>query len=377
MDFQITIIGAGVVGLAIAAELSKRYSNICLIEKNTKFGQEISSRNSEVIHSGVYYPKNSLKSKLCIQGNKLLYQYCDVKNIPYNKCGKLIVATKKSEIEDLNIILKNALNNGVTDCRIISKKEITEREPNINAELAILFPSSGIIDSHGLMKQLETDSLINGVETAYANEVLGIQKLENGYKIEVADSEMGRFEFTSKIVINSSGLNSFNLSNTLGIKNEEYKLYYWKGEYFSVGNGKNKLVKSLIYPIPEKNITGLGVHATIDLNNGLKLGPNAIFLKDNEINYKVNKENQEKFFKSGKKFLPFLEFDDLHPDQAGIRPKLQKPNDDFRDFVIQNEEEKGYKNFINLIGIESPGLTSCLSIANYVSNILSKTYLKG
>ena len=167
MDFQVVIIGAGVVGLAIALELSNKYDNVCVVEKHNKFGQETSSRNSEVVHSGVYYPTKSLKSKLCVKGRDLLYQYCDLKNVNYNKCGKLIVATKKSETDQLKNILEKARENGVTDCRIINKAEIVEREPHINAISAILFPSSGIIDSYGLMKQLETDCSVNGVQFAY------------------------------------------------------------------------------------------------------------------------------------------------------------------------------------------------------------------
>lgn len=370
MDFQVVIIGAGVVGLAIALELSNKYDNVCVVEKHSKFGQETSSRNSEVVHSGVYYPSDSLKAKFCVKGRKLLYKYCDVKNVNYNKCGKLIVASNDSEAKQLHCILENAKKNGVVDGRIIDQKEIKDREPNISAVSAILFPSSGIVDSYGLMKQLETDCSINGVQLAYANEVIGIEKIQGGYSIEVIDNESGGFKFSSKIVINAGGLNSFSISKMLGIDDESYRLYYWKGEYFGVGNGKNRLVNSLIYPVPNKNITSLGIHATIDLNNGLKLGPNAIFLEDNNINYSVDANNQKKFFESAKKFLPFIEYNDLHPDQAGVRPKLQKPDDSFRDFIIVNENNKGFPYFINLIGIESPGLTSCLAIAKYVAEII-------
>lgn len=370
MDFQVVIIGAGVIGLATALELSKKYDSICVIEKHITFGQETSSRNSEVIHSGVYYPSRSLKSKLCVKGRDLIYKYCDLKDVNYNKCGKLIVATDSDETFQLRDILNKAKENGVFDGRIIRKEEIIKREPHINAISAILFPSSGIVDSHGLMKQIETDAIINGVQFAYSNEVNGIEKIDDGYIVEVADLEVGGFKVSTQILINASGLESFNLSKTVGLSNENNRLYYWKGEYFSVGNGKNKFVSSLIYPVPERNIEGLGVHATIDLNNGLKLGPNAIFLENNNIDFKVDISNKINFYNSAKKFLPFLEYEDLHPDQAGIRPKLQKPNDGFRDFVIVNETQKGYPNFINLIGIESPGLTSCFAIAKYVSEII-------
>ena len=157
----------------------------------------------------------------------------------------------------------------------------------------------------------------------------------------------------------------------LGINNPEYEIYYWKGEYFRVGNGKNKLLSRLIYPVPNKNTTGLGVHATIDLNGGLKLGPNALYLKDRKEDYSVDKYNQWAFYESANRFLPFIEEEDLHPDQAGLRPKLQKPGDPVRDFVIQEESERGFPGLINLIGIESPGLTASLAIGKYVSKILT------
>lgn len=368
MDYDIIIIGAGVVGLAIANELSKQPNRLAILDKNKNFGQETSSRNSEVIHSGIYYPKNSLKSNLCISGQKLLYEYCDKKGILYKKCGKYIIATNNDEIKQIEEILENAKENGVKHCRIIGKKEIQKKEPNVKAEKAIFFPESGIIDSHSLMKNIETDIIAKGVDVAYNSEVINIEKIDNGYKISVIEDQ-GVFNFTSKIVINAAGLFADKVSKMVGLNILEYEIQFWKGEYFAVGNGKNKLVNSLIYPVPNANIS-LGIHGTIDLSGGLKLGPNAVFLFDKEINYKVNENSLNEFYKSVKHFFPFLEKKDLHPDQAGIRPKLNSKNGEIVDFIIKNEDKKGYKNFINLIGIESPGLTACLSIAKYVKKII-------
>jgi L-2-hydroxyglutarate oxidase LhgO len=370
MDFKICIIGAGVVGLAIAAKLSGEYGNIIVVEKHKKFGQETSSRNSEVIHSGVYYPKDSLKAKLCIEGRELLYQYCVTNKIAHSNCGKLVVATDADETKKLVAILSQSQINGVHDGRIITKDEIIKLEPNVNAIEAIHFPSTGIIDSHGLMKQLETDSLVNGAQIAYGNEVVNIGKIRGGYSLKVAEDQESDFEFTSEVVINASGLDAFEVSSMIGLNREQYRIYFWKGEYFAIGNGKNKLINALIYPVPNENITGLGVHATKDLNGGVKLGPNAIFIKQNIRDYTVSIEHKKDFFESARKFLPFLEFNDLHPDQTGLRPKLQKPGDPVCDFIIKNEEANGLPNFINLIGIESPGLTACLAIADHVSQII-------
>lgn len=372
MDFKVCIIGAGAVGLAIAANLSRGFDNIIVVEKHKKFGQETSSRNSEVIHSGVYYPENSLKAKLCVQGREMLYQYCAAHEIAHNRCGKLIVANDATEVNMLGAILKQSQLNGVQDGRIISQDEIFILEPNINAVEAIHFPSTGIIDSHRLMKQLETEGMMNGVQIAYGNEVVEIVKIRDGYCIKVAEDQERHFEFTSEVVINASGLDAFEVSSMIGLKKEAYRTHFWKGEYFSIGNGKNKLINSLIYPVPNKNITGLGVHATIDLNGGVKLGPNAIYLEQNTRDYTVSVDHKSQFFESARKFLPFLEIADLQPDQAGLRPKLQKPGDPVRDFIIKNEESNGFPNFINLLGIESPGLTACLAIADHVSQIIKK-----
>ena len=218
------------------------------------------------------------------------------------------------------------------------------------------------------MKSLASESEKKGVQFAYEQSVSRLNKIDNGYCITATDELGNDFEFTSEIVINSSGLEAFNISSKIGLDNPKNHVYYWKGEYFSIGNGKGNLLNSLIYPVPNKNITGLGVHVTIDLGNRAKLGPNAVFLKNNKIDYSVSPNNKIVFYNSAVKLLPFLELNDLNEDQAGIRPKLQKPGDPFRDFVIINENDNGYKNFINLLGIESPGLTSCLAIAKYVEN---------
>jgi len=368
MDFKIAVIGAGVVGLAITRELTKYYENIIVIEKNEKSGQETSSRNSEVIHSGIYYPQNSLKAELCVKGQKIIYNYCDQRNIDYKKCGKYIIATNKEQEQKLEQIYSNAIKNGVSNLKIISKNQFNKAEPNVFATKAIHFPESGIIDSYYLIKSLEAEILNSNNYIVYNTEVVNILKIKRGYQINTRNNNE-EFSFSSEIIINSSGLNSEKMARNVGLSDIRYTLHFWKGEYFSIGNGKNKLVNSLIYPVPNDEAS-LGIHVTKDLGNGLKLGPNAYYVSGFDINYKVNEENKIDFFNSAKKYLPFLEIDDLRPDQAGIRPKLSNNKNEFRDFIIKNETENGLKNFINLIGIESPGLTACLAIADYVKNII-------
>lgn len=371
-DAKITIIGAGVIGLALAYELSKEYDDVFVIEKNKNFGEETSCRSSEVIHSGIYYPRSSLKAKLCVEGRILLYSFCDKYGVGYNKCGKLIIANTDKDIKELDKLKKQASDNGVDGVRKIEKEDIAKLEPNIRANAALFLSETGVVNSYEFMKELEIISINNGVQFVYGSEVKGLNKNDNGYEFVLNEYNSGTFSFTSDIIINSAGLNSDRISNMIGIENFNYDLNYCKGEYFAVGNGKNKLVNRLIYPVPNANLIGLGVHVTIDIDKGLKLGPNTIYLKDKKIDYTVDIAHKDDFFKSARQFLPFLEKEDLYPAYAGIRPKLQKEGDAFRDFIIREEKEKGFKNYFNLIGIESPGLTASLAIAKYVSKLVNK-----
>jgi L-2-hydroxyglutarate oxidase LhgO len=370
MDSEITIIGAGVVGLAIAEKLSEKYKNIFLIEKHTSFGQETSSRNSEVIHAGIYYTKDSLKAKLCIEGKWLLYDYCKKYGVPFNNCGKLIVATSEAEIPVIEGIRQTAIKNGVDDLLVLEREQISELEPNIFAVKALYSPSTGIVDSHSLMKQYETNTINNGCQIVYGSEVTGIRRIKNGYEITLYDSDKKNYSFTSKIVINSAGLTSDKISEMVGINDENLKILFCKGEYFRINPPKNRLINRLVYPVPHQNMEGIGIHVTIDMGGGVKLGPDVKYLESNIYDYRLTASKQESFFRSAKKFLPFLEFDDISPEMAGIRPKIQKPGDPLQDFYIMEESSRGFQGFINLIGMESPGLTSSIAIARYVEKLI-------
>jgi L-2-hydroxyglutarate oxidase LhgO len=371
MDVKVTIIGAGVVGLAIAERVSKDFRDVFLVDKHPTFGQETSSRNSEVIHAGIYYPKGSLKSRLCVEGKRLLYDYCKEYNVPFKNCGKLIVATSEDEIPIIEGIQKTAFNNGVEDLLIIDKSRIAELEPSVHAIKAIFSPSTGIVDSHSLMKRYETSTINNGGQIVYGSEVTGIMKIENGYEITLLDSDKNIYRFTTEIVINSAGLTSDKVSEMAGLEDAKLKILFCKGEYFRLNPPKNRLINRLVYPVPLHNLEGIGIHVTIEMGGGVKLGPDVTYLQSNTYDYKVTPSKQEAFFKSVRKFLPFLEYDDLSPEMAGIRPKIQKPGDPVMDFYIKEETERGCPGFINLIGIESPGLTSSLAIANYVRKLIS------
>jgi L-2-hydroxyglutarate oxidase LhgO len=370
MDADITIIGAGVVGLAIAEKVSEEHKNVFLIEKHMSFGQETSSRNSEVIHAGIYYTKDSLKSRLCVKGKRMLYDYCRKYDVPYNNCGKLIVATSENEIPVIEGIRQTAIKNGVDDLSFIGREEIAGLEPKIFALKALFSPSTGIVDSHVLMKQYETNASNNGCQIVYGSEVTGIIKIKGGYKITLLDADKQNYSFTTKIIINSAGLTSDKISEMVGITDENLKILFCKGEYFRINPPKNRLIKRLIYPVPHHNMEGIGIHVTIDMGGGVKLGPDVKYLESNIYDYKLTASKQEAFYLSAKKFLPFLEFEDLAPEMAGIRPKIQKPGEPLRDFYIMEESKRGFPGFINLIGMESPGLTSSIAIAKYVEKLI-------
>jgi L-2-hydroxyglutarate oxidase LhgO len=372
MDAEITIIGAGVVGLAIAERLSEEYSNVFLIEKHPTFGQETSSRNSEVIHAGIYYPKGSLKARLCVEGKSLLYDYCKKYEIPFNNCGKLIVATSDEEISVIEGIRQTALNNGVDDLAVLGREQIAGMEPDIFALKALFSPSTGIVDSHSLMKRYETNMINNDGQIVYNCEVTGIYRINEGYEVILLDADKTTYSFTTKILINSAGLTSDKVSEMTGIKDESLKIRFCKGEYFKLNPPKNKLIRRLIYPVPLQNLEGIGIHVTIDMSGGVKLGPDVTWMNSNTYDYKVDAEKRDAFFQSAKKFLPFIEKEDIVPEMAGIRPKIQRPGDPVKDFYIMEESGRGRPGFINLIGMESPGLTASLAIANYVRGLVWK-----
>jgi len=373
MDANITIIGAGVIGLAIAEEVSGKYDNVFLVEKHLTFGQETSSRNSEVIHAGIYYTKGSLKARLCIEGKQMLYDYCRKHEVPFNNCGKLIVATSEEEKKVIEGIRKTAINNGVHDLKILGKDQIAELEPNIFAVEAIYSPSTGIVDSHSLMKQYETNAINNGCQIAYSSEVTGIRRINDGYEINLLDADRKNYSFTTKVLINSAGLTADKISGMIGIEDDSLRIMFCKGEYFRINPPKNRMISRLVYPVPHHNMEGIGIHVTIDMGGGVKLGPDVRYLESNEYDYRLTASKQEAFFKSAKKFLPFLEFDDIAPEMAGIRPKIQKPGEPLRDYYIKEETDRGYPGFINLIGMESPGLTSSIAIAKYVEGLIPRT----
>ncbi len=372
---DIAIIGAGVIGLAVAAEISTQQPGrpIIMFERNEQFGQETSGRNSEVIHAGIYYPTGSLKARLCVEGKELLYRFCEKWEVPHKRCGKLIVANAPEEEESLSDLMEQAVANGVEDLELLEENQVKRLEPNIRAKKAIFSPSTGIINSHQLMARFEKLALENGVMPAYCHQVKAVEPLTangSGYRLHFNNPDGTADTIDCCYLVNCAGLQSDRIASLAGIDPAAagYRLHYCKGEYFSLPPSKASLVSRLIYPPPLQSLTGLGIHATITLDSRLRLGPNTVYLDSEE--YSVDPAHASEFYKSAKAYLPFIEKDDLEPEMAGIRPKLSGPGEPLRDFVIREESERGLPGLVNLIGIESPGLTSALSIARLVAGLI-------
>lgn len=368
-ETNVVIIGAGVVGLAIAAELSHTNNHIYVFEKNRTFGLETSSHNSEVIHAGIYYPEDSLKAKFCVQGNRLLYDICEKYSVPYKKLGKLIVAADRNETREVDRLYRQGTKNGIGDLKLLSRDEVKKLEPNVSAVAGLLSPATGVVDSYLLMRSFYGRAKENGADFIYNAEVIGIDKTPHGYKVSVKDRE-GVSTVVARVVVNAAGLFSDRVAQMAGINIEKagYKLYFCKGEYFSLSPRLGHLVNRLVYPVPEQ--AGVGVHVTLSLNGTIRLGPNVKYV--DTIDYSVDEHDRTDFYRAAHRYLPAIEPDDLIADFAGIRPKLQGPGEGFRDFIIREESDKGLPGLIDLIGIESPGLTSSPAIAKHVTGIVQE-----
>lgn len=370
---DIVIIGGGVGGLAIAEAVSRHYpgKDIILMEKHEKFGQETSSRNSEVIHGGMYYPSGSLKARLCVEGNKVLYDFCDKHRVPYQRIGKIIITRNAEEEDSVKSIYEQGKKNGVPGLRYLTQAEVNTMEPNIFATGALYSETTGIIDSHVLMSRLEHMAMENGVMFAYNHELKDVKKVDSGFVLSFTNSEQQDDVLETKYLFNCAGLYSDFIPECLGVdvEAEGYRIYPVKGEYFSICASKSKLISHLIYPPPLKNLKGLGTHVTKSLDGMAKLGPSAFYVQRKD-DYDVDPNHLEEFYQAAHSYLPFINREDLQTDMAGIRSKNQAPNAPWADFIIRNEADRGLPNLIDLIGIESPGVTASLAIAEYAVSLM-------
>ncbi|MBE7636831.1 FAD-dependent oxidoreductase [Sneathiella sp. P13V-1] len=357
-DFvECVVIGAGVVGLAIARKLAKSGRDVVILEKNHHFGEETSSRNSEVIHAGIYYPKDSLKAKLCVAGKKMLYQYCDAHGVAYKNLGKLIVATNEDEISTLEQIKAKAEDNSVNDLKWLTKEEVFGLEPHLKCEKALLSPSTGIIDTHQYMLSLVGEIEANGGAIAYDTPFEAATICNDGFEVTA-----GGHTLKCRQLINSAGLFAQDVASNIKGLAEQFipPRYLAKGNYFTMNAASP--FKRLIYPVPQS--ASLGVHVTLDMAGQIRFGPDQEWVK--ELDYEVNPARGNSFYDAIRKYWPDLPDNSLIPAYSGIRPKIQSPTDPHMDFRIEGSDIHGIKGLVNLFGIESPGLTSSLAIAREV-----------
>ena len=362
---DVCVVGAGVVGLAIARECARRGLEVLVLEQDARYGEGISSRNSEVIHAGIYYPTGSLKASLCVRGKQLLYEYCDTNKVGHRKLGKLIVATNESEHAQLENIRARAIANGVEDLRWVGQTELRKLEPALAVTTALQSPSTGIISAAELMTAYVADIEAHGGALAYHAKVLAVDQEATAFSLS-CDIDGESYEFSCQRLVNSAGLGAQLLAARIdGMSAERIPaLHYCKGNYFML-RGKNPF-NQLIYPVPDASGAGLGVHVTIDLGNQVKFGPDVEYC--DEENYEISVGRFEASCEAIRRFYPGLKDDALLPGYTGIRPKLHRLNEPVSDFVIQGEQDHGVSGLINLFGIESPGLTSSMAIAETVAN---------
>lgn len=363
------VVGAGVVGLACARDLAIRGRGVLVLEQAGAIGTETSARNSEVIHAGIYYPTGSNKAELCVEGKKLLYQYCLTRNVPHDRCGKLIVATSASELEPLDGLLQTANANGVDDLVQLGAAEVAELEPEIRCVGALLSPSTGTIDSHALMLSLQGELEDHGGMIAFNTPVLKVDATNNGHTVWVGGSSPMRL--TCREFINAAGHGAIPLArNTSGVsKTKLPTAHQAKGVYFRLMS--KSPFRHLIYPAPDQ--ASLGIHATIDLGGQTRFGPDVEWLATmsaDEFNYGVDPKRGDNFYAAIRKYWPGLRDGTLAPDYSGIRPKICGPGEPAGDFVLDGPQSHGIAGLINLFGIESPGLTSSLAISGKVSDLL-------
>ena len=359
------VVGAGVVGLAVARALALTGHEVMVLEAEDAIGTQTSARNSEVIHAGIYYPEGSLKARLCVQGKQMLYAYCVERGIGHKRCGKLIVATATAQVAQLHAILEKAVANGVHDLVLKSREEALLLEPALQCVAAVLSPSTGIVDSHGLMLSLQGDLEHAGGMVVFNAPVQKAVLGTSGLQIETADGT----KLLANTLVNAAGLYAPTLALKFVGLNPRFvpQAHYAKGNYFTLA-GRSPFSR-LIYPVPEA--AGLGVHLTIDLGGQAKFGPDVQWV-DSADDLTVDPARGQSFYAEVRKYWPGLQDNALLPGYAGIRPKIQSASEGAADFVIQGAEVHGMAGLVNLFGIESPGLTSSLAIAQAVAAMLPK-----
>ena len=368
-DVDVVVVGAGVVGLACAAELARAGRTVVVLERNARVGEETTSRNSEVVHAGIYYPEGSLKAELCVRGREALYARCDARGIPHRRVGKLIVATEPADLERLESLRERAAANGVAGLAMLDAAGVREREPAVRAIAALHSPVTGIVDAMAFTLSFAAEAEEHGAQVALRTEVSAVERVAGGWRVEARSAGGESQAVSAAAVVNAAGLAADRVAAGAGFDIDAcgYRLHPCKGDYFSVAPGAALRLAHLIYPVPAG--PGLGVHATLDLAGRVRFGPDAEYVP--VPRYDVDPAKGPAFAQLVRRYLPGLQDDWLAPDYAGVRPRLAAPGETFRDFVVEEESARGFPGFVNCIGIESPGLTAAPAIAERVATLLA------
>lgn len=361
---DVVVVGAGVVGIAVARALALAGREVIVVEAAEGIGTETSSRNSEVVHAGIYYPKDSLMARFCVAGRRALYTYCDAHGVPYAKCGKLIVATSVEEDARLDGILARAQANGVEGMRRVSAAEAREMEPNLACSSALFSPETGIVDSHAYMLAMQGEAEACGAVFAFHAPVLGGRAVAGGVELDIGGAEP--MSLRCRVVVNAAGLRSTEVARGIvGMPSQLVpRQYYARGCYFSLP-GRSPFSR-LIYPVPI--VGGLGVHLTIDLGGQARFGPDVEWI--DAVDYTVDIRRADSFYEAVRRYWPGLRDGALQPGYAGVRPKLYGEGEPACDFVLQPPAVHGVEGLVNLFGIESPGLTSAIAIGDHVAGLV-------
>ena len=359
-QIDVAVIGAGVTGLASALAIAKRGLSVCVLEKHPRPGLEVSTHNSGVIHGGIYYPAGTLKSQLCIEGRRLLYEFCATHGVRHEKCGKLIVATEEAEIPRLEQLYETGLGNGVEGLTLVDRAFVKAREPNISAVAAIFSPETGIVDAEALVRTLHRAGEAEGVIFLPGTKLVGADSDADGITLHTE-----RETILASTVVNAAGLYADDVSKMLG--GDAFTIYPVRGEYAELIPSKRSLVNSLVYPLPHAAGHGLGVHVTRSTGGNIWFGPSVKY-QERKDDYESDRLPVEDFAEAAKQLLPMITVSDLRLSGTGIRPKLHPASESFADFMIRRDTQD--PRIVHAAGIESPGLTSCLAIGHAVSDLV-------
>lgn len=353
------VVGAGVVGLAVAGDLARQGLDTAVLERNARPGQETSSRHSGVLHAGLYYPTDSLKARLCVEGRRRLVAYCDRHGVPHAVCGKVIVATSAAEEDHLQHLLDQGRRNGVEGLEAITGAQVRQREPNVRATAGLLSRATGIVSSDDLVAALERSVLARGGLVLPGSEVIALHPTADAWTVTVRPLRGEVHSFEAGHVVNAAGLGAAAVARLAG--EDDLEVHLCKGSYFWT---TRPVVQGLVYPVPETGLRGLGVHTTVDLAGRIRFGPDTEWV--DTLDHAVDETRAPAFADALQRYLVGITADDLQPDTAGMRPKLHR-DDRFADFVVR----RGPSGLITLAGIESPGLTACLALAREAASLVT------